>query len=73
MKKAHAPLTLLSDNYMKASQIHETFASEIKGIEGREWGNGYKKTKPAKNNGAAPVNVESPKGNTQQLHKGNNK
>ncbi len=58
---------------MKASQIHETFASEIKGIEGREWGNGYQKPKAAKNNGAAPVNVESPKGNTQQLHKGNNK
>jgi hypothetical protein len=57
---------------MKASQIHETLEKEIQGIEGREWGNGYKK--PAKNNGAAPVNVESPKGNTQQqLHKGNNK
>ena len=54
---------------MKASQIHETFASEIKGIEGREWGNGYKKTKPAKNNGAAPVNVESPKGD--QINKKN--
>ena len=58
---------------MKASQIHETFASEIKGIEGREWGNGYKKSKPAKNNGAAPVNVESPKGDSHQLHKGNPK
>ena len=57
---------------MKASQIHETFASEIKGIKGREWGNGYKKSKPAKNNGAAPVNVESSK-DTQQLRKGNNK
>ena len=56
---------------MRASQIHETLEKEIQGIEGREWGNGYKK--PAKNNGAAPVNVESPKGNTQQLHKGNNK
>ena len=47
---------------MKASQIHETLASEIKGIEGSEWGNGYNKGKPGKDNGAAPLNVESPKG-----------
>lgn len=58
---------------MKASQIHETFAKEIKGIEGREWGNGYKKTESAKNNGAAPLNVEgsnAPKVSKNNRHKG---
>ena len=61
---------------MKASQIHETFASEIKGIEGREWGNGYNKGKPGKDNGAAPLNVEGKPSSyisKNKRHKGNPK